>query len=190
MTLEEAINYAANPPPGYAQTLGIDVSVRISMHNDNGGVLAGEARMRGFVFRPDLQPLNWGGTATIGLGPKYWRQPTPGFSTRGGVGSAYLQEPPYLGFIGPVPLPSIPIDFSVRRDPGIIPWLSFLGRGGGPSVEIEIEMLSAPGGVVTRGIKLNVVEDGQLLRAVGPDLQNPAQRASYTATIFVIPIIP
>lgn len=70
----------------------------------------------------------------------------------------------------------------MRRDPGI-PSLSFLGLG--PSVQIEIETLSAPRGTVTGGITLQVVEDGALLRAVGPSLQDAARRASYTATIFV-----
>jgi hypothetical protein len=186
MTLEEAIDFAMNPPPGFAQTEGIDVWVQISMHNDAGGVLAGEARStRGVtpkMFRPDLPLLNWG-TGTIGGGATRLSGPAPGFSTRGGAGSAYLQTPPYLGFLGPLPIPSIPIDFSVRRDPGF-PWLSRLGFG--PSIQIEIETLSAP----IIGVKLKVAEDGQLLRAVGPDLQNLAQRASYTATILVMPIIP
>jgi hypothetical protein len=79
---------------------------------------------------------------------------------------------------------SIPIDFSVRKDPGI-PWLSFLGMGR-PSVQIEIEKLSAPapGGTATSGIKLDATENGGLLRAVGPSLQDPARSASYTVTIL------
>jgi hypothetical protein len=194
MTLQEAIDFAINPPPGYAQTEGIDVYVTISMHNDAGGVLVGDARGARYtspkMFRPDLALLNLGGTATIGGGGSgSWlrRGPVPGFSTRGGAGSASLRVPPPLGFLGPLPIPSIPIDFSVRRDPGF-PRLSFLGFG--PSVQIEIETLSAPGGTATGGIKLEMAEDGQLLRAVGPDLQDPTQRASYTATILVMPIIP
>ena len=82
---------------------------------------------------------------------------------------------------GPGAGTSIPIDFSVRLAPGI-PWV-----GMGPSVQIEIETLSAPapGGRVTRGIKLEAVEAGRVLRAVGPSLQDPPRTASYTATIWV-----
>ena len=77
----------------------------------------------------------------------------------------------------------IPIDFSVRQDPGI-PWLSFLGAG--PSIQIEIEKLStpAPGGTATLGIKVEPSQDGRLLRGVGPSLQDLARRASYTVTLI------
>ena len=77
---------------------------------------------------------------------------------------------------------SIPIDVSVRRDPGL-PFLRFVGLG--PSVQIEIEKLSGPGGTATSGVTLNAVEDGALLRAVGPSVRDPANNASYTVTIFV-----
>jgi hypothetical protein len=78
---------------------------------------------------------------------------------------------------------SVPIDFSVRKDPGI-PWLRFLGRGG-PSVQIEIEKRSAPspGGTAISGVKIDATENGGLLRGVGPSLQDPARSASYTVTI-------
>ena len=131
------------------------------------------------MFRLDLPLLNWGtgtlagpgATATTGRGGRFARGPAPGFSTRGlGPGEGTAGN---LGVVTGTPIGgSIPIDFSVRKDPGI-PWLSFLGMG--PSVQIEIETLSAPapGGTPTGGIKLEVVEDGGLLRAVGPSLQRP-----------------
>jgi hypothetical protein len=175
MTLQEAIDFAANPPP--PNLFGIQVDIRISMHDDDGNVLVGSAFGLSDMFRPDLPLLNLG-IATIGGGgatPTTGHTPVPGFSTRGlgpanGAGAN----------LGP-----IPIDFSVRRDPGNR-WLILLGRGG-PSVQIEIETLSAaaPAGTVTGGIKLEVAEDGALLRAVGLSLQDPAKRASYTATIIV-----
>jgi hypothetical protein len=191
MTLQEAIEFAINPPPGYAREYGIQVFVTISVHDDGGKVLVGGANGLSPMFRPDLPLLNWG-TGTIGGGGatatsatgRFMRGPAPGFSTRGlgpPNGSASLSG---LGTTT-----SDPIDFSVRRDPGI-PWLSFLGIG--PSVQIEIETLSAPapGSTVTGGIKLEATEDGGLLRAVGPSLQDPNKRASYTVTIFVGAVIP
>jgi hypothetical protein len=81
----------------------------------------------------------------------------------------------------PTPTP-IPIDLSVRRDPGF-PALRWFGFG--PSVQIEIEKLSAPGGTATTGVTLKAVEDGALLRAVGPSMRDPANTASYTVTINV-----
>ena len=36
----------------------------------------------------------------------------------------------------------------------------------------------APAGTVTGGIKLEAAEDGALLRAVGPSLKDPANKAS------------
>ena len=169
MTLQQAIDFAVNPPP-----LGIEVLIKISMHPDEGNVLVGAATGLSDMFRPDLPLLNLGiatisgGGATLTTGPR----PVPGFSTRG------LGPPDAVANLG-----TIPIDFSVRRDPGNR-WLGFLG--GGPSVQIEIETLSAPApaGTVTGGIKLEVAEDGALLRAVGPSLKDPANKASYTVTIF------
>jgi hypothetical protein len=77
-----------------------------------------------------------------------------------------------------------PIDVSVRRDPGV-QILRFLGLG--PSVQIEIEKLTAlgGGGTATTGITLQATEDGALLRAVGPRLPDPATLASYTVTLMV-----
>jgi hypothetical protein len=57
-------------------------------------------------------------------------------------------------------------------------------------VQIEIETLSAVGGTVVKAITLDANEDGLLLRAVGPSLEDPARRAIYTVTLDVIPIIP
>ena len=172
MTLQEAIDFSISPPP-----LGIEVIINISMHDDEGNVLVGAANGLSDMFRRDLPLLNLGiatiggGGATLTTGPR----PVPGFSTRGlGPANGVVAN------LGP-----IPIDFSVRRDPGNR-WLALIGRGG-PSVQIEIETLSAaaPAGMRTGGIKLEVAEDGALLRAVGPSLQNPASRASYTATMIV-----
>jgi hypothetical protein len=175
MTLQEAIDFSINPPP--PNLFGIEVFIKISMHDDEGNVLVGAANGLSDMFRPDLPLLNLG-IATIGGGgaiPTTGPRPVPGFSTRG-LGPANGAD---------ANLGQIPIDFSVRRDPGSR-WLAFLGRGG-PSVQIEIETLSAPApaGTVTGGIKLEVAEDGALLRAVGPSLQDPANKASYTATIIV-----
>jgi hypothetical protein len=192
MTLQEAIDYAAtHVNVGY----GIEVAITFSMHDDAHVVLVGDAYGLSDVFRPDLALLNLGGTTTIAGGGAtattghrwFTKGPSPGFSSRGlgpGQGaSANMRE------VRPGQGNLVPIDFSVRKDPGI-PWLSFLGMG--PSVQIEIETLSAapPGGTVTGGVKLDVVEEGPLLRAVGPSLLDSARRASYTATILVYDRIP
>jgi hypothetical protein len=190
MTLQQAIDFATNPP--VTAQFGIEVAITVTMHDDAGDVLVGDAFGLSSMFRPDLPLLNLGGTATIahggagattGRGSLFTRGPAPGFSTRGlgpgdGAGAS-------LGVVrGANSGATIPIDFSVRSDPGI-PWLSFLGMG--PGVQIEIEKLSAPapGGTATSGILLQAAEDGALLRAVGPSLQDAARRASYTATILV-----
>jgi len=178
MTLQEAIDFARNP--GFGTGFGIDVDIVISMHDEAGNVLVGHADGRDAMFRPDLPLLNLAMPTIVGGGapppPRLHLSPSggqiPGFSTRG------LGPPDAVANLG-----TIPIDFSVRRDPGNR-WLGFLG--GGPSVQIEIEILSAPApaGTVTGGIKLEVAEDGALLRAVGPSLKDPANKASYTVTIF------
>jgi len=169
-TLQEAIDYAANPPPP-PPLYGIEVFITISMHDEAGMVLVGAAYGLDPMFRPDLPLMHPDVVTFVGPGPTVTLgvQSVPGFSTRAGAGHATLGM--------------IPIDFSVRRDPGNR-WLGFLG--GGPSVQIEIETLSAPApaGTVTGGIKLEVAEDGALLRAVGPSLKDPANKASYTVTIF------
>jgi hypothetical protein len=177
MTLQEAIDFARNP--GFGTGFGIDVDITISMHDETGNVLVGHAYGRDAMFRPDVPLLNRALPTLVGGGapPPPVHRPSsggqvPGFSTRG---------------LGPTDavanLGTIPIDFSVRRDPGNL-WLGLLGRG--PSVQLEIETLSAPApaGTVTGGIKLEAAEDGALLRAVGPSLKDPANKASYTVTIF------
>lgn len=189
MTLQEAIDFASV----HADTdeFGIEVSATISMHDEGFDVLVGSAFGLSSMFRPDLPLLNWG-TATLAGGGassttgrgSFHKQPASGFSTRGlgpgdGAGAS-------LGVVtagsGVGVGTSIPVDFSVRRDPGI-PWLSFMGMG--PSIQIEIEKRSAPspGGTVTAGVKLNASQDSSLLRAVGPSLQDPSRKASYTVTL-------
>lgn len=190
MTLQEALDFASV----HADTdeFGIEVAATISMHDDAGDVLVGGAFGLSSMFRRDLPLLNWGMatiggggvTTTTGRGGRFMREPAPGFSTRGlgpgdGAGAS-------LGVVttgsGAGIGTTIPIDFSVRKDPGIA-WLSFLGMG--PSVQIEIERLSAPApaGTATAGIKVEAAENGSLLRGIGPSLQDPARSASYTVTI-------
>jgi hypothetical protein len=183
MTLQEAIDFASV----HADTdpYGIECYATISMHDDSDTVLFGGAMFPTFTFRPDLPLLNWGtatiggGGASIGVGGWFRRAQAPGFSTRG-LGGATLNVA--TGTAVPLPTP-IPIDLSVRRDPGLR-YLSFLGLG--PSVQIEIEKLSALGGTATSGVTLKAVEDGALLRAVGPSMRDPANTASYTVTINVM----
>jgi hypothetical protein len=191
MTLQEAIDFASV----HADTdeFGIDVAATISMHDDVGDVLVGSAFGLSSMFRRDLPLLNFGtatiahggATATTGRGSFFTAGPAPGFSTRGlgpgdgaGAGMGVIVTSSGVG-IGT----SIPIDFSVRKDPGT-PWLRFLGRGG-PSVQIEIEKRSAPspGGTAISGVKIDATENGGLLRGVGPSLQDAARSASYTVTI-------
>jgi hypothetical protein len=187
MELQAAIDFAS--------THDSEAFVVISMHDALGLVLSGSAAL---TFRPDLPLLN--APVTFG-GRGGWLRSRliPGFSSRG-------NQPPGPNFqtnqflasdrrapAGPVQTQPfrfdqpIPIDFSVRRDPGH-PFLRWLG--GGPSIQIEIETLSAPGGAVVRGVTLNAVEDGELLRAAGASVQNPGVNASYTVTLDVVPIIP
>jgi hypothetical protein len=194
MTLQQAIDTAVARIRD--NTYGIEVSITFSMHDDEQAVFVGNAYGLSDVFRPDLPLLNLGGTATLagggatatGAHGRFRKGPAPGFSTRGlgpGQGENANMRDVTPGGVGPGNF--IPIDFSVRKDPGI-PWLSFLGMG--PSVQIEIETITAAGGTPTGGVKLDVVEDGALLRAVGPSLQDTARRASYTATILVYDRIP
>jgi hypothetical protein len=172
MTLQEAIDLAINPPAGG----GIGVSIAISMHDDFDTVLVGFADGVENMFRPNLPLLNFGTGAIGGRGATakggwFMSGPVPGFSTRG-LGPAQGTDARLLSSRSTDPTfgTAIPIDFSVRRDPGI-PGLSFLGLG--PRIQIEIETLSgpAPGGTATRGIQIEAVQDGGLLRAVGPSLQ-------------------
>jgi hypothetical protein len=180
MRLQEAIDFASV----HADTdpYGIECYATISMHDDSDTVLFGGAMFPTFTFRRDLPLLNWGtatiggGGVSIGVGSWFRTAQVPGFSTRG-LGGTTLNVA--TGTAVPLPTP-IPIDLSVRRDPG---YLRFLGWGA--SVQIEIEVLGA-GGAVTRGVQLKAAEDGALLRAVGPSLRDPANNASYTVTLYAV----
>jgi len=187
MTLQEAIDFAS----AHVDTdpYGIEVAATISIHDEVGDVLVGGAFGLSSMFRRDLPLLNWG-TGTIGGGAtaggnRWWQQLSPGFSTRGlgpndGAGASMRIVTASSGVgIGTV----IPIDFSVRQDPGF-PWLRFLGAGPGIQIEIEKRSAAAPGGTVTLGIKVEASQDSSLLRGVGPSLQDLARRASYTVTLF------
>jgi hypothetical protein len=213
MTLQEAIDFASGD--SYEKQYGTITNFTVSMHNtvsydtvlagwetpveyepgedftvheDSETVLAGFAWFETYApgepggkptFHPDLPLRNWG-PATIDpvravTGRWFERPPVPGFSTRG-QGGMMLNAAAGGGT-------PIPIDVSVRRDPGLLRFLSFPGLG--PSVQMEIEKLSGPGGTATSGVTLKAVEDGALLRAVGPSVRDPASRASYTVTIWV-----
>ena len=165
-------------------TYGISVFGVLSMHDTWGRVWTCAASP---TFRRNLTLLNWGGQANIAragavVGGWFRRSLPAGFSTRGlGVGS--LDVVSATGW----PSPSIPIDFTVRLDPGLSTQ-KFLPLSA--SVQIEVEKLSAPGGTAIGGVTLKAVEDGALVRAVGPSVENPALDASYTLTIDASPIIP
>lgn len=180
MGLEDAIGQALS----FLTTIPANsrVEVTLSIHDDSGVVLYGIAVP---VFNTDLPPLG-AETATLApdtttTGTHGWltRQPTPGFTTRGDTPGPYtnlLRESP--NFSGSA---QIPMDFSVRRDPGIriLRWVR-----GGPTAQIAIE---AGGHAVT----LNADEDGAFLRAVGASVKDPARRAYYVVTFGeVMPIIP
>lgn len=185
MTLQEAIEWAS--VPRYETQYGTETAFTVSMHEDSNAVLAGQEVFETYgpgepggkpTFHPDLPLLDWG-PASIDRGltrvASWFNRPVPGFSTRG-QGGMMLNVAVGGGA-------AIPVDVSVRRDSGPFPFLSFLGLG--PSVQIEIEKLSGPGGTATGGVTLKAVEDGGLLRAVGPSVRDPASNASYTVTIFV-----
>lgn len=182
MSLRDAIDNSrqvAGGPQGYCR-----VYVTMSMHMAEPGgwygtVLYGIAQAEWFS---DLAPR--GTTATIargsgtttGIGQWFTRQPTPGFSTRGLTG-----YPVGTNFYQRVNDPhTTPMDFSVRRDPGIplFQWIR-----GGPSVQIEIE-------AGANAVTLSADEDGLFLRAVGPSIEDPSHRAIYAVTLFWTEIIP
>jgi hypothetical protein len=178
----------------FANSRNSEVQVVISMHEASGLVLFGVATP---TVRPDVPLRN--GPATIGAPGGFRRlRLVPGFSTRGNPPfGPNLQRNQFVASDRTAPAPPVQtqrfifdqpihIDFSVRRDPGsaILRWF-----GGGPSIQIEIETLSAPGGTVINGVMLNAVEDGVLLRAVGASVQNPGLTASYTVTLDVAPIL-
>jgi hypothetical protein len=213
MTLQEAIDFASGD--SYEKQYGTITNFTVSMHNtvssdrvlagsvtgveyepgedftvsmhEDSDVLAGSEMFEEYgpgqpggkpTFHPDLPLLNWG-PATIDRGfanvGSWFNGPVPGFSTRGQGGMM-------LNVAAGNAVP-IPIDVSVRRDPGLLRFLSFPGLG--PSVQMEIEKLSGPGGTATSGVTLEAVEDGAFLRAVGPSVRDPAINASYTVTIWV-----
>ena len=182
MRLQDAINFAINPAN---HPNGLNTFIVVTMHDESNMVLVGYTSSTA-TFRSDLPLQNWG-TGTISqrgsIVSRWFSRPIPGFSTRGQGG---LQMDVAPASFSP-PLTPIPIDVSVRRDPGL-PALAFLGLG--PSVQIEIEKLTAPGGTVASGVTLQATEDGALIRAIGPSLRDPANRASYTVTLDVAPIIP
>jgi hypothetical protein len=184
MTLQEAIDFASVPSP--QKQYGTITQFTVSMHDDSHAVMVDDESFEEYgpgqggkqTFHPDLPLRDWG-PATIDRGRaftgRWFSTPVPGFSTRGQGGMTLKAA---AGNVA-----QIPIDVSVRRDPGLS-YLSFLGLG--PSVQMEIEKLPAPGGTATSGVTLKVVEDGALLRAVGPSMRDPASNASYTLTIVVV----
>lgn len=137
------------------------------------------------TFRSDVPLRNWGtGTGTINqpgsVVGRLFNRTIPGFSTRGQGG--FQMD---VAAATAVPLATaFPVDVSVRRDSSSA-FLRFLGLG--PSVQIEIEKLTALGGAgtPTSGVTLQATEDGALLRAVGPSLRDPTNSASYTVTLNV-----
>ena len=58
MTLQEAIDFASDPPA--TAQFGIEVGITISMHEDEGTVLVGDAFGLSSMFRPDSPLLNLG----------------------------------------------------------------------------------------------------------------------------------
>ena len=184
MTLQEAIDYASAPPSGETQ-FGTITALTISMHEDAGLVMYGGAWFEtyepgdsGGTFHTDLPLLDWG-PSRLDLGVartanRWLNRSVPGFSTRGQGGMM-------LNVAGGGANP-MPIDLSVRRDPGL-PFLGTVRMG--PSVQMEIETLSGPGGTATGGVTLNADESGALVRAVGRSVRDRVNNASYTLTIWI-----
>jgi hypothetical protein len=188
MMLQEAINSAVALAGAEYGTI---TEFTVSMHDGNDAVLAGGQVFETYgpgepggkpTFHPDLPLRNWGpATLDLGLaqaigGWSHQQRPVPGFSTRGQGGMTLNAA---AGGGNP-----IPVDVSVRRDAGVLRFMSLPGLG--PGVQMEIEKLSGPGGTAISGVTLEATEDGALLRAVGPSLRDPATNASYTVTIIVI----
>jgi hypothetical protein len=186
MSFRDAIDWAIQNAPG---TYGTEAYVTMSMHDDHGFVVYGIARP---VFVADLPPrgttatIDTGRSSTTGTRRWFTRQPAPGFTTRGGIyghsgTNYYATSDSYSIGSGAFDTSQrTAMDFSVRRDPGT-PIRQWLRRG--PSVQIEIE--AGP-----KALTLDADEDGFFLRAVGPSLVDPANRAIYTVTLDVEPIIP
>jgi len=182
--LQDGIDLALSQPSS--------ARVLISMHDASGLVLFGTADP---TVRPDI-PLLGAGTTIGGGGRGLRRGLVPGFSTRGNPPAGpNLQENQFVASDRTSPAPPvqtqlfrfdqpIPLDFTVRRDPGnsLLRWLGF-----GPSIQIQIETLATPGGAVVNGVTLDAAEDGVLLRAQGASVQNPGLNANYSFTLLVAP---
>jgi hypothetical protein len=82
----------------------------------------------------------------------------------------------------------VPLEFSVRLQPPLLTWLSYLGIGS--TIQLQLAILDAPAGNVMSFVTLDAEPDGVLLRAVGPGLVTANTRAAYTVTLDVAPIIP
>src|SRR5215471_18106800 len=180
--LQDAIDAARAP----GSTVSWDAYAVISMHDSAGVVYYGLSRAS---FRPDLPLQNAPATIAPAMiaRPQSWvsrwpAQAIPGFSSRG-----YFTEDDTNLFWASnrfsvtavqwfLFTDAIPMWFSIRLDPGISPFLSRAGFG--PSIQIEIETFAdAARTNQLRGILLNAVEDGVLLRAEGDSLENPGQKA-------------
>lgn len=194
MRLQDAIDVALKNTLPY----GTRAEVKISMHGDSdpsGVVWYGIA---GAEFVPNLPPLPVMGTTgsisgtatatTTGIAGWFTKQPAPGFSTRVVQPSAgtnhFLSSESFdvdsFGRVQPFDFAKpIPINFTVRLDPGS-PFLAWLR---GPSVQVEIQILSAIGGTLVNSVTLNMSEDGPILNAVGPSLEDAARRAYYEVTL-------
>jgi hypothetical protein len=175
MTLQQAIDYARAPT---GAPYGVEIYGVLSMHEDLGIRMSGSAESPKITFRSDLPLLNWG-PATFrsgGLFDSLFAQPpqVPGFSTRGQGGITFG-----AGGTGGTPFS---VDLSVRRNPGSR-LLNFLSAG--PTVQIEIDKLSAAG-TASDGVTLNAVEDGVFVRAIGPSVRDHAQNAFYVLTIVAV----
>jgi hypothetical protein len=130
MTLQEAIDWASAPPGGYTE-YGTITGLTISMHEDAGLVMYGGVWFETYdsddpiaTFHPDLPLLDWG-PSRLDLGVhraanRWLNRSVPGFSTRG-QGGMMLNVAG--GGLNPMP-----IDLSLRRDPGL-PFLSTVRMG-------------------------------------------------------------
>ena len=172
-----------------ASTQVVDVRASITMHDSSHVVMFGMVEP---AFLQDVPvrtgpatiapPAGWGRRARLIPGFSTWDLPRPGSNLQ----LNELVSNDRNTVAAPVKTQwfdvaqAVPIDFSVRRDPGS-PILNFFGRG--PSIQIEIETRTTPGSAV----RLDAVQDGLLLRAVGPSLRDASRTASYTVALDVSP---
>lgn len=186
--LRDAIDWAAQNAPG---TYGVEAYVTMSMHDDHGFVVYGIARpafVADLALRGTTATIDRGTGATTGVGSWFTRQPASGFTTRNAYYDYGHTQTNYYAASDSYSIGSGAFDtdqrtgmeFTIRRDPGL-PFMQWVR--GGPSVQIEIE--AGP-----KELTLNADEDGFFVRAVGPSLVDPANRAFYTVTLDVEPIIP